>query len=154
MSDPTDQAPGPADDGTALLNFVASRDMPCPACGYNLRMLSKPVCPECGLSLKLTVGSGEPFRRAWAIVLCLNAMVGGAGLFFLLITLNAGGPTFDEFVEYLWYFIAILWIPVPLLILLIRKRFCRWDSYAQNAILGMSVLLILVLGGSLVSSFN
>ena len=39
-----------------LLEFVQGRDAECPGCGYNLRNLTKPVCPECREQLKLTVG--------------------------------------------------------------------------------------------------
>ncbi len=47
----------PASDETELLlRFVAHRDHACPRCGYNLRNLTQPVCPECGEALKLTVG--------------------------------------------------------------------------------------------------
>ncbi len=47
----------PASDETELLlRFLAHRDQSCPRCSYNLRNLTQPVCPECGESLKLTVG--------------------------------------------------------------------------------------------------
>ncbi len=39
-----------------LLRFVAHRDHACPQCDYNLRDLTRPICPECGEELKLTVG--------------------------------------------------------------------------------------------------
>ena len=29
-------------------DWVQRRDLPCPVCGYNLRMLHTPRCPECG----------------------------------------------------------------------------------------------------------
>ncbi len=44
------------DETELLLRFVAHRDHACPKCGYNLRNLTQPVCPECGEELKLTVG--------------------------------------------------------------------------------------------------
>ncbi len=42
-----------------LLEFVGDRNVPCPRCGYNLRALTKPVCPECREELKLTVGRAK-----------------------------------------------------------------------------------------------
>jgi len=39
-----------------LLRFLQGRDHACPKCDYNLRNLTRPVCPECGEELKLTVG--------------------------------------------------------------------------------------------------
>jgi len=39
-----------------LLRFLQGRDHACPKCDYNLRNLTRPVCPECGEALKLAVG--------------------------------------------------------------------------------------------------
>lgn len=46
----------PPDAGTMLLEFVKGRDVECPQCGYNLRNLTKPICPECREDLTLSVG--------------------------------------------------------------------------------------------------
>ncbi len=46
---------GPTDDVAQLLTYLATRDVPCPGCGYNLRGLARPNCPECGDSVSLTV---------------------------------------------------------------------------------------------------
>ncbi len=50
-----------------LLQFVSTRDINCPACGYNLRGLSTPVCPECRESLRLTIGMIKP-RMGWFLL--------------------------------------------------------------------------------------
>ena len=42
--------------GELLLQFLEGRRVPCPRCGYDLRDLTRPVCPECGEELTLTVG--------------------------------------------------------------------------------------------------
>lgn len=47
-----------------LRRFLASRDVPCPSCGYNLRGLAGEVCPECRQELVLTVRLAEP-RLGW-----------------------------------------------------------------------------------------
>jgi hypothetical protein len=36
-----------------LRAFLTVRDAACPRCGYNLRGLQEPVCPECGASISL-----------------------------------------------------------------------------------------------------
>ncbi len=47
----------PAENETEfLLRFLQGRDHDCPKCNYNLRNLTRPVCPECGEALALTVG--------------------------------------------------------------------------------------------------
>ncbi len=43
-------------DESMLLDFLRGRDAPCPLCGYNLRDLTQPVCPECRQDLMLAVG--------------------------------------------------------------------------------------------------
>ena len=47
------------DEQRMLLEFVGDRDVPCPRCGYNLRALTKTVCPECREELRLTVGRAK-----------------------------------------------------------------------------------------------
>ncbi len=41
---------------TMLLDFLREHDANCPVCGYNLRALTRPICPECNQELVLTVG--------------------------------------------------------------------------------------------------
>ena len=153
MVDHSDQGLEQDDDDAALLDFVATRDMACPACGYNLRMLNKPSCPECGLPLKLTVGSDEPFKRAWAITLCLNAMIAGMGVFFLTATLVQDGPDFDEFYVFIWYLGPMIWIPVPLLLFWLRPVFCKLDARWQYTAIGLTVAWIIAIGVSIFADF-
>lgn len=47
-------------DLAALRAFLAERDVACPSCGYSLRGLQSPACPECNQALKLQVGLVEP----------------------------------------------------------------------------------------------
>lgn len=66
MSDPG-PSNEPADEVDRLLAFLAGRDVPCPRCGYNLRDLSRPQCPECRHDLALAVGVRQP-PLAWLLV--------------------------------------------------------------------------------------
>lgn len=54
MSTPDEQ------DLASLRAFLAERDAACPSCGYNLRGLPSPACPECNQALRLQVGLVEP----------------------------------------------------------------------------------------------
>ena len=49
-----------ADEKDLLLTYLSGRDVECPRCGYNLRNLEKPVCPECREELSLAVGFDKP----------------------------------------------------------------------------------------------
>lgn len=40
-----------------LLEFLRENDAACPVCGYNIRALTRPVCPECRQELSLSVGA-------------------------------------------------------------------------------------------------
>jgi len=139
-------------DEQALLDFLSSRDAPCPACGYNLRMLHKPVCPECGLPITLTVGSGIAFRRAWAIALCLSAMLAGIGLVFILLTIASGEPPLYQFWDYIWYIGPMTWIPAPIALFFLRRPFCRMRSGYQYAVIAIALVCMLVFGSALVHS--
>lgn len=77
--------PGP-DSGTAV------RDVHCPRCGYNLRGLTVPRCPECGLAfefaelesgfLRQNIPTGldrcDPWQPHQVLLRSLAALVGGA----------------------------------------------------------------------------
>jgi uncharacterized paraquat-inducible protein A len=49
--------PADGDDVEHLLAFLRDRDVACPLCGYNMRNLTRPQCPECRQTLELTVGA-------------------------------------------------------------------------------------------------
>lgn len=59
-----------------LAEFLADRDEPCPSCGYNLRGLTRDVCPECREPLALGVQLAEPKLKAF-IATVLGLAVGG-----------------------------------------------------------------------------
>lgn len=53
MSEQTPQVETPVDE--VVRSFLATRDVDCPGCGYNLRGVEQPVCPECGRGIELSV---------------------------------------------------------------------------------------------------
>ncbi|HVT88179.1 MAG TPA: hypothetical protein VHD56_04955 [Tepidisphaeraceae bacterium] len=69
-----------------LFTFLAKQDVPCPQCGYNLRALTRDICPECGDQIKLGVQLVEP-RQAAAIagLIGLSAGAGFNGLLILYV---------------------------------------------------------------------
>ena len=77
-----------------LLAFLRDHSAPCPACGYDLRGLTRPVCPECEHELVLTVGLARP-RFGWLLVALVPGMFSGlAGL--LLSSLIAYVAIFES----------------------------------------------------------
>lgn len=48
-------------------DFCRGRDVPCPACGYNLRNTPAATCPECGRALTLALSPLAPATGAWAV---------------------------------------------------------------------------------------
>jgi hypothetical protein len=69
-------------DADRLLVFLAGNSAPCPACGYDLRDLRAPICPECGDELVLRVGLAHPQQGAF--IAGLVGLAAGAGFSGLL----------------------------------------------------------------------
>lgn len=55
-------------DATAVIAWLDAHDEPCPVCGYDLRGLTEPLCPECGKPLTLSVTARDLHRiSSWLI---------------------------------------------------------------------------------------
>ena len=67
-----------------LLDFLRDHEAACPVCGYNLKALTRPVCPECGQDLMLTVGAAR-VRLGWLMVAVAPGFFSGIAAAFLLI---------------------------------------------------------------------
>ena len=69
-----DQRP---DDAAALLSWVAARDAPCPVCGYNVRGVPEPRCPECAAPLRLHVWSENAGIGPWLLAIVSFSLAAG-----------------------------------------------------------------------------
>ncbi len=92
---PGDQT-APMDADRLLLDFVRDRDAACPRCGYNVRNLTKPVCPECEEPLLLKVG-GRTYPVRWLIATVAPGIFTGVtsgimAVIFLIALIVAGAP--------------------------------------------------------------
>lgn len=67
-----------------LLEFLRDHDAACPVCGYNVRALTRPICPECRQELTLTVGAAQ-LRLGWLFVAVAPGFFSGIAAFFLLV---------------------------------------------------------------------
>src|SRR3954454_17134270 len=67
-----------------LLDFLREYAAACPVCGYNLRALTRPICPECGQELVLTVGAAR-LRLGWLLAAVAPGFFSGIAAIFLLV---------------------------------------------------------------------
>jgi hypothetical protein len=67
-----------------LLEFLGAYDSPCPVCGYNLRGLKRPVCPECRQDLVLAVGV-KRLRLFWLLATLAPGFFSGIAAFFVFV---------------------------------------------------------------------
>ena len=126
----------PRDDGGLLLAFLAERDVPCPLCGYNLRNLTRPQCPECRKDLALTVGV-KKLNFLWLLATITPGLFSGiaAGLLLIVMTiatfLGGGGPVPWQ----VHVLDAFGWLSGLAALLLIKYRFAflRQPQGAQQA---------------------
>ncbi len=83
----TQAADAPAASNRAeelLLEFLREHDAACPVCGYNLKALTRAICPECGQELMLTVGAAR-LRFGWLMAAVAPGFFSGIAAFFLLV---------------------------------------------------------------------
>jgi len=68
-----------------LLEFIASRDADCPNCGYSVRGLERPICPECGTGLELGVVAQRVAVGPWLVaIVSLSLAAGFDGVLFIV----------------------------------------------------------------------
>jgi hypothetical protein len=67
-----------------LLEFLHEHEAPCPVCGYNLKALTRPVCPECGQELVLAVGAAR-LRFGWLFAAVAPGFFSGIAAIFVLV---------------------------------------------------------------------
>lgn len=104
-----------------LLDFLSENDASCPVCRYNLKGLTRPICPECRQDLILTVGVTRLRLGWWLATLAPGAFSGIAACFLAIPTT---GIYFEER-TLVWPFIgAILfgWCSAAFAIMLARRR--------------------------------
>ena len=125
------------DEVAHLLAFLRGRDAVCPLCGYNLRDLTEPRCPECRQDLALTVGVPR-LRFGWLIVTIVPSMFSGIAAGFLLIPI-IGMLLFSQGERAPWPVVAAEafgWLSTITALLVLHKRylFLRQSQAAQRTL--------------------
>ncbi|MEO0586103.1 MAG: hypothetical protein AAF078_00525 [Planctomycetota bacterium] len=143
------------DEAEMLKMFVAERDVLCPNCGFFLRAVTSPTCPECGQALALRVGLAEPKLFLWLAGLIPLAMTMGFGVVVLLLvvvvmTLQGGMPPVGFFIFFisvagLGCLFTIVWVCLrsPFRGLSLTAR-CFWVALAWIAPIGTAVVAGLI----------
>lgn len=124
-----------------LITYLREHEDNCPLCGYNLRGLTRPVCPECGRGIVLTVGLQDTFSYAWAVALIGQALSGGMGAFLLMMYCLGEGPPMHRPAERYACTMFLLALPVTGILLLVRRRFYRLPVGVQRLLALISWLL-------------
>jgi hypothetical protein len=75
-----------------LIEFLAERDAPCPRCGYNLRNLTQPACPECNADLMLKVGLQHPVVHWLLLTLAPSTFCALSMMVFIVMSVIHGIP--------------------------------------------------------------
>ncbi len=143
-----------ATEAELLRALLASRDMPCPVCGYNLRRITSANCPECGAQLDLRVASTDLKLGPWLVALFGLALPAGfvgvyaiIGLICVVVSLAMDG--FSSDMGLVVVPVAITGVYALLLWRLIRHRRRFWSKSRRAQ--RRSALLYAVLGpGALV----
>ena len=71
-----------------LIEFVRDHDANCPICHYNVRALTRPICPECRHPLTLAV-SVTNLHLGWLIAMLIPGFFSGIAACFVLVLIIA-----------------------------------------------------------------
>jgi hypothetical protein len=132
LEEPAPPPAGPDADREFLIHWLADRDTPCLLCGYNLRGLTRPVCPECGNELRLSVSLADPYIKAWIALLVALMLPAGLGLLWLVMIILKGPPRGWDASVVVPMICQIAAIPLAGWALIVRRKIQSWDRHKQN----------------------
>ena len=139
------------DDTAQLATYLATHDLLCPVCGYNLHLIQSTRCPECGASLELRVGSSDLRLISWITSLLSFTIPLG---FFAVLTV-IGLSVFlrhgfhsnrDWAMIYASAGSAVVFALIVVVLIRKRRRFWKLTPRRQRLI---GLLSLIVAGGAL-----
>ena len=152
-----DQDSPPPTDTQLLHALLASRDVACPVCAYNLRGIESGNCPECGANLELRVGSMDLKLGLWlTALLCVALPLGFVSIYAVYSLVVMASFAFGGSGSEVAGFLLTLTVPVLVCVayaLLLwrlirhRRKFwakprrAQWRSVVLYAVLGPGILL-------------
>ena len=126
-----------------LQSFLSDRAEPCPWCGYNLRGLTGPVCPECGVGLRMGIVADRK-RWPWMRTATNPALFIGAAI---MVGVAAMGWRGAGAVLVVWG-AAIVWMRVRAWAL----RYYRAPVEARGDLLWRAWVIVVVAAGWLIGT--
>ncbi|HVP72416.1 MAG TPA: hypothetical protein VMS30_01670 [Phycisphaerales bacterium] len=125
-----------------LLQYLHERDVQCPRCGYNLRNLTQPVCPECREPLALKVGVQRLALAPLLVALAPGGFCAVAVGIFIVMSAIFGPPSMTRDAE-VWLTMAFIAVSAAVAIVLActNRWFMRLNTSTQ---IGMAAVIWVV----------
>jgi hypothetical protein len=140
-------------DDLMLVNWLKDRDAACPLCGYNIRGLISPRCPECGQALRLSVSLAEPYLKAWIALIAALLPTAGVGAIVIFgffysiveegvsISMMFGGMRLGE--GFLILFVVGC-VPLSIAAVIFRRRFLRFSREMQGGLASTAWIAVVI----------
>ncbi len=134
-----------------LAEFIRNNPVVCPACGTDLHDLVGNACPKCHAALTIGLTSRSSYRVSWGTAFALFAIDAAIGIFFAIAWSQVrGGPRREVVPIFILYITSI---PIPIILLVLRRRFLRTRVRFQRGTvilaclwtLSLALLFLLVL---------
>ena len=142
------------DDDAFLITWLRDRDAACPLCGYNLRGLTSPRCPECGEAVELSVSLVEPYHKAWIATLVAILLPAGVGMLLAIGLIRFGWPRHLSLGQTTMFLYSLGSIPASLLVVTQRRRFLQFARPLQHAFAAIAWLALLLAFGGILSGMK
>lgn len=155
MADEPTSDPGD-DDAAFLTAWLRERDVKC-RCGYNLRNLQSDRCPECGVTLRLTVAMANNYGNAWKVCAAVTLAAAGVGSVVLYIVAVSVAqrsffPTSSKEIALVAFFLSSF--PVAAMVVTFRRQFHRLQASIQWLLAGIGGAYFLMMVAALVPSVS